>query len=132
MLEEQLKNRMFLNKAGAFSIKKNSRNIVESLKYASEILSNDHHLLLMFPQGEIQSQHITTFSFEKGIETIYKKADKPFHILFTANLIEYYSKRKPSLDVYFKLLDEAFVNTSQLQEAYNTFFAACIVHQKPE
>lgn len=132
MLEDQLKNRSFLNKAGAFSIKKNSRSAIDSLKYAGEILSDDDNLLLMFPQGEIQSQHQCQFTFKKGIETILKHTKIHPEILFVANLTEYYSHKKPSLDVYFELLDEPFQTTKRLEEKYNMFFMNCIQQQNAE
>ena len=51
MLEEQLSGRSFLNKAGAFSIRKNARSLIESLDYAASLLESPENLLLMFPQG---------------------------------------------------------------------------------
>ena len=132
MLEDQLKNRSFLNKAGAFSIKKNSRSVIESLKYAGRILSHNNNLLLMFPQGQIQSQHQCQFTFEKGIETILKHSELQPEILFIANLTEYYSHKKPSMDVYFEILDEPFQTTKRLEEKYNLFFQKCIRSQREE
>ena len=38
MLEEQLRQNMILNKTGAFSIRRGSRDALESLKYANGIL----------------------------------------------------------------------------------------------
>lgn len=132
MLEDQLSNRMFLNKAGAFSIRKNSRSALRSLQYAGELLSHSNNLLLMFPQGEIQSQHICSFQFEKGIESILKYTKEEPEILFVANLTEYYSHKKPSLDVYFKTLDSPFKSQEQLQHAYNSFYQDCLSKQKPK
>ncbi len=37
MLEEQLNSRRFLNKAGAYSIKKGSRSVIESMQYTVEL-----------------------------------------------------------------------------------------------
>lgn len=129
MLEKQLQNRMFLNKAGAFSIQKNSRSALESLKYAGEILNNPDNLLLMFPQGEIQSQHHNYFRFEKDLETIFHYTEQNLSILFIANLTEYYSQRKPSLDVYFEYFRETFDNTQQLEDAWNDFCNRSVAQQ---
>jgi 1-acyl-sn-glycerol-3-phosphate acyltransferase len=131
MLEDQLSNRLFLNKAGAFSIKKNSRSALKSLQYAGQLLSHSANLLLMFPQGEIQSQHNCNFRFEKGIESILKYSSDAPEILFVANLTEYYSHKKPSLDVYFRIFDKPFESSEQLQHAYNSFFQDCLNRQKP-
>jgi hypothetical protein len=51
MPEEQLATRMFLNKAGAFSIKPGSRSAIESLNYASSLLYEPENLVVVFPQG---------------------------------------------------------------------------------
>ncbi|MFP4526521.1 MAG: hypothetical protein ACLFNL_09025, partial [Bacteroidales bacterium] len=40
MLEEQLKPRMFLNKAGAYSIKKQTRDVVNTLNYTVELMKD--------------------------------------------------------------------------------------------
>lgn len=132
MLEEQLKNRLFLNKAGAFSIKKNAPSAIDSLKYAGELISDPEHLLLMFPQGRIQSQHLCSFQFEKGIEIILRNSSLQPEILFVANITEYYSQKKPSLDVYFEKPDISSKNYEQIESLYNSFFSSCIKQQKPE
>lgn len=130
MLEEQLSRRMFLNKAGAFSIRKNSRSSIDSLKYAGEILSSSENMLLMFPQGEIQSQHLCRFSFQKGLNAIFKTASSDPEVLFLANLTEYYSEKKPSLDVYFRKIKLADKSSSNLEQEYNRFFQECLEKQK--
>lgn len=127
MLEEQLQNRMFLNKAGAFSIKKGDRSLVESLTYAGELLSDTKNLVLMFPQGEIQTKYTSKFHFEKGVEMILKKAAGHPQIIFSAALIDYFSWKKPRLDVYLqKFSYETIPSTPELQDAYNNFFAEAV------
>ncbi|MGM0648794.1 MAG: lysophospholipid acyltransferase family protein [Bacteroidota bacterium] len=132
MLEEQLSRRSFLNKAGAFSIKKGGRNTIESLQYAATIMDNPKNLLLMFPQGEIQSQHQCRFHFEKGVSTIINNTKTHPDILFMAHLTEYYSSSKPSLDVYNRLNSKSFTNIRDLENAYTAFFSESIERQKPE
>lgn len=63
MLEEQLRKFMILNQGGAFSIRKNSRDIVESLEYTTGLLKYKENVLLIFPQGEIQTTIYTRFCF---------------------------------------------------------------------
>ncbi|MCF8308330.1 MAG: lysophospholipid acyltransferase family protein [Bacteroidales bacterium] len=127
MLEEQLENHMFLNKAGAFSIKKGERSLVESLAYSGELLSDSENLVLMFPQGEIQTKYTRKFEFEKGVETILKKSQGKPQVVFSAALIEYFSYRKPRMDVYLQKLDyEIIPSTSDLQDAYNNFFKEAV------
>ncbi len=131
MLEEQLSRRMFLNKAGAFSIKKNSRSSIQSLQYAGKIISNPENLLLMFPQGEIQSQHLCSFKFGKGLDIILNNAAGNHELFFLANLTEYYSDKKPSLDAWFKKVNIQGKDSKMLESEYNKFYNECVNHQNP-
>lgn len=123
MLEEQLQNRMFLNKTGAYSIRKNHRSVVTSLNYTSGLLQNDNNLVLMFPQGKIQTHHTSRFTFEKGVETIINKTKGSPQVVFSAALVDYFSEKKPRLDVYLEnaeLKDQT--TTKELEDRYNNFF----------
>ena len=55
MLEEQLKQFLFFKRIGAFSIKPNGREIIESLKYAGSLLNDNKNAVLIYPQGKINS-----------------------------------------------------------------------------
>ncbi|MEE4214257.1 MAG: 1-acyl-sn-glycerol-3-phosphate acyltransferase [Bacteroidales bacterium] len=127
MLEEQLKGRMFLNKTGAFSIKPGSRDIMESLRYSSQILANPDNMLLMYPTGEIQSSYISSFSFMKGLDRILEGNDP--EIRFYACLIDYFSGRKPAAWIYFHTPPDEYRDTPGLEKAYNEFYRACIPRQ---
>ncbi|MFC2116771.1 lysophospholipid acyltransferase family protein [Bacteroidota bacterium] len=128
MLEEQLENRLFLNKVGAFSIKKSSRSLAESLAYSSEILEDKRNLLLLFPQGRIETLYKKNFSFERGIEKVLKDVPEAPHVFFLVNLVDYFSKQKPSLFVRTKKYEGAF-SREVIQEAYNRFFEECVARQ---
>ncbi|MFP4555827.1 MAG: lysophospholipid acyltransferase family protein [Bacteroidales bacterium] len=101
MLEKELAKRKFFSKAGAFSINLNSRSIINSLNYCQQILSNPNNLLLMFPQGRLESQHHSGIKFRKGIERIAKQSPEA-RIIFAACLTDYYSHRKPCLTIALK------------------------------
>ncbi len=123
MLEEQLQNNMFLNKVGAFSVKKGHRSVVESLQYAGELLENPENLVLMFPQGKIQSHHKCSFTFEKGVETILNKSASQPQVIFSAVLADYFSEKKPRLDVYLESVPiDGKTTTQELESKYNDFF----------
>jgi 1-acyl-sn-glycerol-3-phosphate acyltransferase len=128
MLEEQLENRLFLNKVGAFSIKKTSRSITESLKYASEILSNKNNLLLFFPQGKIETLYTKNFVFERGIERILKDLAEPPIIVFLVNLVDYFSYQKPTLFIRTMRYDGELTK-AHIQMAYNLFSNECVQKQ---
>lgn len=130
MLEEQLRKFMILNKAGAFSIKKNSRDIVESLAYTTDLLKQNENMLLIFPQGEIQTLYTHDFVFEKGVEYILKKLDGEVQVVFNVNLIDYFSFKKPSLNIYFRhyiLADKIDIKT--IQQDFTYFAHQCIKNQ---
>ena len=126
MLEEQLKKHMFFNKTGGYSIKKGSRGIIETIDYTVELLSDKKNLVLLFPQGEIQSLYTQKFRFEKGLGHILKKVKGDVQVLFLANLIDYFSSQKPTLYMYVKEYDKKDFEIENLENEYNRFYSACI------
>ena len=132
MLEEQLEKRMFLNKAGAFSIRRGSRSAIDSIKYSAEILKDRDNLLCLFPQGEIQTHYKFPVRFEKGWFKIIERLENPVRIVFLANIIDYFSNRKPSLFQYVKDFDGTSGNSSPgvIEEAFNEHLEFSIQMQK--
>ena len=53
--ESQLEKHIYFKYKGAFSIKKKSKELFESINYTTEILSNPQNMVLIFPQGRLQS-----------------------------------------------------------------------------
>ncbi len=131
MLEEQLARRRFFRRLGAFSINPGSRSVVESINYASEILKDKKNLLIVFPQGNIRSQYEHEMVFQKGWFRILKSAANPVHVLFMANLTDYFSNRKPSLHTYLEDYPQT-VNFvfEELSSGFNAFYKRCIEQQK--
>ncbi|OOQ58856.1 lysophospholipid acyltransferase family protein [Mucilaginibacter pedocola] len=103
MQEDHLLARMWLNHCGAFSINRSSREMIRSLQHAADILNDAENLVIVFPQGELISNHTTEIKVEKGIERLIKNIKGPCHIIYSCALIEYFESLKPS--VYFHLLD---------------------------
>lgn len=131
MLEEQLEKRMFLNKSGGFSISKDPREMIKSINHAAGLLRDSKHMVLMFPQGLIETKYRYPFHFEKGVEAILKRSSGDVRILFIANMIEYYSQARPSLFIYYEQPElGAFPDRETIEAAYNDFFARCIDKQK--
>jgi 1-acyl-sn-glycerol-3-phosphate acyltransferase len=127
MLEEQLKRFSFFNQTGGYSIRKKSRETVESINYTAELLRCQRNMVLLFPQGKIESIYKTSFQFESGIGHVIKKTGCDIHILFMANLIEYFSNRKPGLYIYVSEYKGDSLDTKSIQDAYNLFYSNCIV-----
>jgi 1-acyl-sn-glycerol-3-phosphate acyltransferase len=126
MLEEQLKKHMFFNRTGGYSVRKGSRSIIETLDYTAELLSDKNNIVMMFPQGKIESVYARNFKFEKGIEYVLKKANGSVQILFLVNLIDYFSNPRPGLYMYFKEYTGSDFSSKILGEEFNDFHAACI------
>ncbi len=123
MLEEQLRNYPFLQKVGAFSVQKKSRDIIKSLNHAAEILQNPQNMLLLFPQGEIQTLYTQDFKFEKGLDFILKKTGD-VQIIFNIN---------PELSVYVQEhVGPAFEVLDDINIAFNRFANECKSRQVEE
>lgn len=129
MLEEELKKNIFLKYAGGYSINKKSRTIVETIRYTQELLQDDHNMVLMFPQGRIESLYKDSIHFEKGIHSILEKAPQ-CRIIFIANFINFCSRRKPTLFLYFNEMENNRSNVHNLEELYNTFYTEKLNIQK--
>jgi 1-acyl-sn-glycerol-3-phosphate acyltransferase len=128
LLEEQLNERKFFAKAGAFSINPGSRDVVESLRYAASLLNQPDNSVLVFPQGILHSLYNPTFTFERGIEKILRMAPQ-CQLLFYAIFVEYFSQRKPSLFYYLKEVEMVGpLSKDQLQELYQSFYNESLTH----
>lgn len=128
MLEEQLKRRMFLNRAGAFSVRKGTRSSLESLQYAINVLRDNNNLLVMYPQGKIQSMHRRPLEFEQGINKILKEMPDGTRVFFYMALIDYFTSRNPRLDIYLK--EHQVKDLEQLEQDFNKFADNSVSQQK--
>lgn len=126
MLEEQLKKYMFFNKSGGYSIKKGSRSIVETLEYTVQLLTDKGNMVLLFPQGEIQSLYTRYIRFESGIGHIMKKVKNEIQIILLVSLVDYFSSPKPGLYLYVKEYTGSDFQTENLEKEYNHFYNYCI------
>jgi len=121
MLEEQLKQRGFMSKLGGFSINPGTRSVVESLNYATELLSDPTNLLLLYPQGKLFSMHQPQNNFEPGVERILKNCQQS-QILFYAAFPDYFADRRPTLFFYLKEVEFKRYSTAALNELYQQFY----------
>lgn len=130
MLEDQLEKRMFLNKTGAYSIKKGSRSAIESLHYTSGLLSDPGNLVILFPQGKIHSIMDHPVTFESGWHRIFRDLDQPIQVVFYITLFDFFSSRKPELHIY--LYDYSYRGKSleEMQSDFNRCLEASITKQK--
>ena len=130
MEEEELKRHMFLNRCGVFSVRKNSREILESLNYSVEVLKSGGNLVTIYPEGEIRSIHNQEFVFARGAEWIIKKLGEKVAVYFAVVLIDYFSNAKPIITTYLYNYKEG-CTTGELQLHYNRFYQDCVKRQIP-
>ncbi len=129
MLEDQLVKYKYFKYVGAFSVKRKSRSVFETLKYTTELLKNSKNMVLIFPQGKIQSMHKEEFHFEKGIEYILKETIGKVQILFVANFVDYFSEKKPIVNIYLKEFEVGDSQMKEIENGYNEFYRSCIKNQ---
>ncbi len=129
MLEEQLKKHRILSKAGAFSVNKKKKSILESIEYCISLLDKPENLLLFYPQGEIQSSYNFPLKFEKGLLKILDGTNKEFQLIFLVVLTDYFSNRRPVLSLNMTEYSGPFSH-SGIEKAYNNFMMECIKSQK--
>lgn len=133
MLEEELTQRMFLNKAGAYSIKKGTRDVLESLHYTTMLLNNPENIVVMFPQGQIRSMHEYPVMFEKGVWHVIKKLNQEIKVVFQISLTDYFSSVKPYLRVYLKEVPQEDIGSrGELEQVFNAFLRKAIACQTPD
>lgn len=126
MLEEQLKKNRFLSYTGGFSIKKKSKSIIESLNYTSGLLEDNRNIVIVFPQGEIQSLYNSSIIFDKGLEFILKRLKGKVQIIFLASLVDYFSGQKPGLYMYYSEYSETDLTIKAIEREYGLFYNQCI------
>ncbi len=130
MLEYQLRENMFLRRMGAFSIKKRSKTMRDSINYASEIIKDPKKLLLLFPQGQINSQYTNPLIFQNGWYRIVEQAGNPVQIVMVANLTDYLASPRPTLTQYIYSPGRADKLTpGEIETIYNNFYRSCINQQ---
>lgn len=128
MQEEHLLKYRFFNNTGAFSIKKNSRDIIESLSYASALLEQRDNMVLIYPQGKLRSLYSSEFHFEKGVGRIIEGKENRIQLIMSVNMVDYWDKPRPTLSVYIKEY-EGEMSLAALENAYNSFYRACLSAQ---
>ena len=125
MLESQLRKYKMFNYAGGFSVAKKQRSVLESLRYAQTLLQNPENLVLMFPQGAIQSMHIPYISFGKGVERILSHTQKHVQVVFLVTIVDFFSQKKPSLYLYYTEYTLSDMSSLAIETKYNEFYMQC-------
>ncbi|MBE7176358.1 MAG: 1-acyl-sn-glycerol-3-phosphate acyltransferase [Mucilaginibacter polytrichastri] len=96
MQADHIESRRALRYLGAFSLEKNSRNMLHSLKYASGLLDDTQNLVALFPQGALRSSYTEKMTTEKGIARIIDRVTHPCQVVYASVLTDYFESFRPS------------------------------------
>ncbi|MEO5911445.1 MAG: 1-acyl-sn-glycerol-3-phosphate acyltransferase [Pelobium sp.] len=103
IMKKQLQKNPWLRYIGGFSIDPGKASVAESIAHAAEILSKPGNLLLFYPQGNLESQHVRTIEFQDGINQIIPKIKGDCQIIWSSNIVEYFESLTAS--IHFNMLD---------------------------
>jgi 1-acyl-sn-glycerol-3-phosphate acyltransferase len=124
VIEETVQKVSFFKYMGAFSVNKNTREVLTSLDYAAKLLNDPKNLVLIFPQGKLYSNFIDKISFEKGLLKILQGDAGRFQIVHAATFIEGLQYKKPTVNVYLATAEagKGHGNIADLQQAYQQHY----------
>ena len=124
VIEETVQKVSFFKYMGAFSVNKNTREILTSLDYAAKLLNDPENLVLIFPQGKLYSNFIDEVSFEKGLVKILQGVTGKFQTVYAATFIEGLQYKKPSVNVYLATAEagKGHEYIADLQQAYQQHY----------
>lgn len=124
ILQDTAKRISALRYGGAFSVNRGSRDVIQSLDYASQLLNNPDNLVLMFPQGKLFPNFVEHINFEKGVTKLIEKSKNNCQIIFAATFIQYFEHKKPTVTIYLKQPEDTNLNSdiNSLQSNYQEHF----------
>lgn len=119
VLEDTMQKEWFFKYIGAFSVNKNSREVIDSLTYAAQILNDPQNLVLIFPQGKLYSNFIDEVHFKNGVMKIIEQVSGKCQMVYAATFIENFQYKKPGVNVYLsKDTNCTFENIEDLNGRY--------------
>lgn len=96
--------------------------MLDSIQYASKVLGSPSNMVLVFPQGKLQSVHATEIILEKGLYRLLEKLPEKCQVIYNAVTIEYLEGFRPW--VQFHMYDCGVargIDREELQGQVNTF-----------
>ncbi len=127
---DNYKNVGFLKYLGAFAVEHSGKDVLDTLNYAGKLLDEPQNLVLVFPQGKLFSNHVKNLTFEKGVMQMINASKKKINIVFSATLIDYFAKQKPSVYTYLQLWEnEEYISLQLLKSAYNKHYESSVLKQ---
>ena len=124
MLETELSQRKFFRRVGAFSWNRGDRtDAIRGVAYAAGLLTDPANLVLIFPQGEIRSQHQPTQGFGSAPRWILAQAGVVVNTIFVSLLWDYGSRARPTATVRWTV-DKPEIGAGTLGDRFNAFLTA--------
>jgi 1-acyl-sn-glycerol-3-phosphate acyltransferase len=128
MDENNLRKHMFLNRIGVFSVQKNSRDLINSLNYTSELLKEPGNLVTIYPTGVMSTQHQQMFPFQKGTDHILRNELKNNTIVLAVFLVDYFGFARPEIRIYLEIYSGEH-SAQAIESVYHSFYQDCITKQ---
>lgn len=128
MLEEQLLKRKFLHRCGVFSVRKNSREMLESIEYTKALLINPGNLVTIYPTGQFHTLHHQNLKFQKGIERIVGNDSEHISIVMAVTLVDFFGFPSPEVRIYLENYS-GHRSVEAIEKAYLSFYQQCISKQ---
>lgn len=123
LFEETAKKEPMLKYGGAFSVSKGSKDMMQSLDYAGQLLADPANLVLIFPQGKLYSNFVNEVHFEKGVIKIMQQAGDKFQLIYAATFIEHLQHKKPTANIYLNNpANCTFENIEALNNSYQQHY----------
>jgi 1-acyl-sn-glycerol-3-phosphate acyltransferase len=123
VLDETMRQVGFMKYLGAFSVTKNSKELMASLNYAAELLNDTDNMVVIFPQGKLYSNFVDDVQFEKGLSKIITLATADYQYVLAATFIENFEHKKPSVYINLKTVDKIEIeDPQQLREVYQQHY----------
>lgn len=127
LLKKQMEMKPWLKYLGGFSVDPGKGTIGRSLNYAAEVLSTPGNILLMFPQGNLESIHVRNIEIKEGINAIVPNIKGNCQLIWCSTIIEFFESLQPS--AYFNLLDcgtQQDFDFDEIKHKINTFHKAAL------
>lgn len=131
MQQDQFVKHWVFRFIGAYSIKKGSREMIASLQYSAKLLDDPRNMIVIFPQGELFSNHETNIHVEKGVFKLMEYIKGPCQIVYQAILIDYFESHKPRAYLHqFDCGVAGEITFAQLKQRINEFHLQALESQK--
>jgi hypothetical protein len=129
-VKKQMQMNPWLKYVGSFSVSPGKISVGESVAYAAEKLSKPGNVLVLYPQGNLESCHVREIEMKDGINAIIPQIKGNCQIIWSSNLVEYFESLKPSIN--FHMLDcgtNHDFNFEELNKKINSFHKEAIQKQ---